>query len=205
MSAIRPPVLPIDPDTDPRDGWAFRATCATRRPCARIARSTTHCSAPNRRARTLSRHGAGTIRSRRSNTCGSSARSSSLVLALRWLGSVLTPFLVGAILAYLGTPAVDRAREARRAAVARDAVRHPVHRAAPRSAVPGADPARAKRGLLDHAARARPLRAVQRSRRAVPRRTSSASPSRSTSIRSARSSRTTRRKRATCRRACCRA
>lgn len=32
-----------------------------------------------------------------------------LVLALRWLGSVLTPFLIGAILAYLGTPAVDRA------------------------------------------------------------------------------------------------
>ena len=32
-----------------------------------------------------------------------------LVLALRWLGSVLTPFLIGAILAYLGTPAVNRA------------------------------------------------------------------------------------------------
>jgi predicted PurR-regulated permease PerM len=30
-----------------------------------------------------------------------------LVLALRWLGPVLTPFLVGAILAYLGTPLVD--------------------------------------------------------------------------------------------------
>ena len=29
--------------------------------------------------------------------------------ALRWLGSVLTPFLVGAILAYLGTPVVHRA------------------------------------------------------------------------------------------------
>jgi predicted PurR-regulated permease PerM len=32
-------------------------------------------------------------------------------LALRWLGSVLTPFLVGAILAYLGTPAVNRAEK----------------------------------------------------------------------------------------------
>jgi predicted PurR-regulated permease PerM len=32
-----------------------------------------------------------------------------LFLALRLLGSVLTPFLVGAILAYLGTPVVDRA------------------------------------------------------------------------------------------------
>jgi predicted PurR-regulated permease PerM len=32
-----------------------------------------------------------------------------IVLALRWLGSVLTPFLIGAILAYLGTPAVNRA------------------------------------------------------------------------------------------------
>jgi predicted PurR-regulated permease PerM len=31
-----------------------------------------------------------------------------LVLGLRWLGPVLTPFLVGAILAYLGTPLVDR-------------------------------------------------------------------------------------------------
>ncbi len=32
-----------------------------------------------------------------------------LILALHWLGSVLTPFLFGAILAYLGTPVVDRA------------------------------------------------------------------------------------------------
>ncbi|MBS0320552.1 MAG: AI-2E family transporter [Proteobacteria bacterium] len=30
-----------------------------------------------------------------------------LFLALRWLGPILTPFLVGAILAYLGTPLVD--------------------------------------------------------------------------------------------------
>ncbi len=30
--------------------------------------------------------------------------------ALRWLGTVLTPFLVGAILAYLGTPLVDAAK-----------------------------------------------------------------------------------------------
>ena len=30
-----------------------------------------------------------------------------LVLALHWLGPVLTPFLIGAILAYLGTPMVD--------------------------------------------------------------------------------------------------
>jgi predicted PurR-regulated permease PerM len=32
-----------------------------------------------------------------------------LVLALHWLGSVLTPFLIGAIFAYLGTPVVNRA------------------------------------------------------------------------------------------------
>ena len=32
-----------------------------------------------------------------------------LLLLLHWLGPVLTPFLVGAILAYLGTPLVDRA------------------------------------------------------------------------------------------------
>ncbi|HKU85916.1 MAG TPA: AI-2E family transporter [Casimicrobiaceae bacterium] len=31
-----------------------------------------------------------------------------LVLALHWLGPVLTPFLIGAIFAYLGTPVVDR-------------------------------------------------------------------------------------------------
>ena len=31
-----------------------------------------------------------------------------VVLALHWLGPVLTPFLIGAILAYLGTPIVDR-------------------------------------------------------------------------------------------------
>src|ERR1700682_4886600 len=33
--------------------------------------------------------------------------------ALRWLGTVLTPFLVGAILAYLGTPLVDAAQRRR--------------------------------------------------------------------------------------------
>jgi predicted PurR-regulated permease PerM len=33
-----------------------------------------------------------------------------LLAALHWLGQVLTPFLIGAILAYLGTPAVDRAQ-----------------------------------------------------------------------------------------------
>lgn len=33
----------------------------------------------------------------------------ALLAALHWLGPVLTPFLIGAILAYLGTPAVDRA------------------------------------------------------------------------------------------------
>ena len=31
-----------------------------------------------------------------------------VVFALRWLGSALTPFLIGAILAYLGTPVVNR-------------------------------------------------------------------------------------------------
>src|SRR5690242_19884765 len=32
-----------------------------------------------------------------------------IVAMLHWLGAVLTPFLVGTILAYLGTPVVDRA------------------------------------------------------------------------------------------------
>ncbi|MEP7276440.1 MAG: AI-2E family transporter [Betaproteobacteria bacterium] len=34
-----------------------------------------------------------------------------VVAALHWLGPVLTPFLIGAILAYLGTPLVDRAQK----------------------------------------------------------------------------------------------
>ena len=34
-----------------------------------------------------------------------------VIAALEWLGPVLTPFLVGAILAYLGTPLVDRAQK----------------------------------------------------------------------------------------------
>jgi predicted PurR-regulated permease PerM len=34
-----------------------------------------------------------------------------VIAALHWLGPVLTPFLVGAILAYLGTPLVDRAEK----------------------------------------------------------------------------------------------
>ena len=41
-----------------------------------------------------------------------------LFLGLRYLGPVLTPFLIGAILAYLGTPLVDWARGARRARAA---------------------------------------------------------------------------------------
>ena len=35
------------------------------------------------------------------------------VLALHWLGPVLTPFLIGAIFAYLGTPVVDRLEKRR--------------------------------------------------------------------------------------------
>ena len=41
-------------------------------------------------------------------------------LALRWLGPVLTPFLIGAILAYLGTPLVDRGGAPRHSARAGD-------------------------------------------------------------------------------------
>jgi predicted PurR-regulated permease PerM len=36
-----------------------------------------------------------------------------LVLALHWLGPVLTPFLIGAIFAYLGSPVVDRLEKRR--------------------------------------------------------------------------------------------
>src|SRR5207237_7185494 len=36
-----------------------------------------------------------------------------VIACLEWLGPVLTPFLVGTILAYLGTPIVDRAKARR--------------------------------------------------------------------------------------------
>jgi predicted PurR-regulated permease PerM len=41
---------------------------------------------------------------------GAVAAAAVFALALYWLGPVLTPFLIGAILAYLGTPLVDRAQ-----------------------------------------------------------------------------------------------
>ena len=135
----------------------------------------------------------------RSITCGSSARRSFSFLALHWLGSVLTPFLVGAILAYLGTPVVDRA-EARGVprtwstllvilfigvlVAALFLVLIPLVQVE----VMSVDAPRARLS-----SRSSPIA----SRRSC--RTSSASRSRSTSNRSAHSSPRTRRKRATCR------
>jgi predicted PurR-regulated permease PerM len=80
----RPPVPPIDPDLDRIDGEGVDAAgpgSARRR----------HPLAP--------RHYLWVV-------------GAALVIyfALHWLGSVLTPFLIGAILAYLGTPVVDRAQ-----------------------------------------------------------------------------------------------
>jgi predicted PurR-regulated permease PerM len=80
----RPPVPPIDPDLDRIDGEGVDAAgpgSARRR----------HPLAP--------RHYLWVV-------------GAALVIyfALHWLGSVLTPCLIGAILAYLGTPVVDRAQ-----------------------------------------------------------------------------------------------
>ena len=58
-------------------------------------------------------------RSRRATTLWIAGAAIVIVLALHWLGPVLTPFLIGAILAYLGTPLVDCAAAARHLARAR--------------------------------------------------------------------------------------
>jgi predicted PurR-regulated permease PerM len=91
MSAIRPPASPIDPDTDAVE----RAEAARVRSEAPIVERETlpprrHPLAPKQYLWIV-----GTL--------------VVVFLALRWLGPVLTPFLVGAILAYLGTPLVARA------------------------------------------------------------------------------------------------
>jgi sulfite exporter TauE/SafE len=105
MSVLRPPALPIDPDTDavdmregaPRPGAIpvhevgtvrdSEAVEARREPIAHVRR---HPLAPKQYLWIV---GALLV----------------LCLALAWLGPVLTPFLIGAILAYLGTPLVTRA------------------------------------------------------------------------------------------------
>jgi predicted PurR-regulated permease PerM len=93
MSAVRPPVTPIEPDTDVSDP---RARAPASAPFPETAPRETVL--PPRRHPLQPKHYLWIV--------------GALVvvgLALTWLGPVLTPFLVGAILAYLGTPIVARA------------------------------------------------------------------------------------------------
>jgi predicted PurR-regulated permease PerM len=111
MSAVRPPVSPAELDTDPIEGIGSDAI-ATSVETASAERAHREASVeaaveaagaeapamPRRRHPIALKHylwivGAALV----------------VVLALHWLGSVLTPFLIGAILAYLGRPAVNRA------------------------------------------------------------------------------------------------
>lgn len=111
MSTLRPPASPIDPDADPIEGAGSARGSrddARSRLDERIGDTSPPLQTPA--GETLVVHprrhplapkqylwivGAGVV----------------IVLALRWLGSVLTPFLIGAILAYLGRPAVNRAEK----------------------------------------------------------------------------------------------
>lgn len=83
MNASRPVVPPVDPELDSIEGESLRATHV------RVKRR--HPLAP--------KHYLWIV-----------AAALVLFFMLRWLGSVLTPFLIGAILAYLGTPIVNRAQ-----------------------------------------------------------------------------------------------
>ena len=110
MSAVRPPMAPIEPDTDVSDASARAA--GTNAPHAdpldlsgesQIASATMHVageerSAYPRRHPLQPKHYLWIV-----------ATLVVIGLALTWLGPVLTPFLVGAILAYLGKPLVARA------------------------------------------------------------------------------------------------
>jgi predicted PurR-regulated permease PerM len=110
MSAVRPPMAPIEPDTDVSDASARAAD--TNAPHAdpldlsgerEIASATMHVageerSAYPRRHPLQPKHYLWIV-----------AALVVIGLALTWLGPVLTPFLVGAILAYLGKPLVARA------------------------------------------------------------------------------------------------
>ena len=81
MNALPPQSPPIDPALDPIEGEAI----ASAAPPARRR----HPLAPKHYLWVV---GAALV----------------IVFALRWLGSALTPFLIGAALAYLGTPVVNR-------------------------------------------------------------------------------------------------
>jgi len=106
MSAVRPPVTPIESDADVSDTRVRAGAMSDQRPASaeRERVESAYESAPNEAVSPPRRHplqpkhylwivGALVV----------------IGLALTWLGPVLTPFLVGAILAYLGKPIVARA------------------------------------------------------------------------------------------------
>jgi predicted PurR-regulated permease PerM len=110
MSALHPPASPIDPDTDPIES---AGNARAPRDDASTRAETVIDDAPPRRGapdnETVVTH------PRRHPLAAKqylwiAGFCVVVFLALRWLGSVLTPFLIGAILAYLGTPAVARAQ-----------------------------------------------------------------------------------------------
>ncbi len=108
MSAIRPPASPFDPDgdpiegagvtRDPRDDASIRVGGPLGDGTPRAATGGSEAPAPHRRHPIALKHYLWIV-----------GAAAVVFLALRWLGSVLTPFLIGAILAYLGTPIVNRA------------------------------------------------------------------------------------------------
>jgi predicted PurR-regulated permease PerM len=109
MSRLRPPASPVDPDSDPVEGAAVargsRDDAPTRRD-ERIDDAPPHAEAPAGESVVVHPRRHPLAPKQYLWIVGACV---VIVLALRWLGSVLTPFLIGAILAYLGTPAVNRA------------------------------------------------------------------------------------------------
>jgi predicted PurR-regulated permease PerM len=109
MSRLRPPASPVDPDSDPVEGTAVargsRDDAPTRRD-ERIDDASPHAEAPAGESVVVHPRRHPLAPKQYLWIVGACV---VIVLALRWLGSVLTPFLIGAILAYLGTPAVNRA------------------------------------------------------------------------------------------------
>jgi predicted PurR-regulated permease PerM len=109
MSRLRPPASPVDPDSDPVEGVAVargsRDDAPTRRD-ERIDDASPHAEAPAGESVVVHPRRHPLAPKQYLWIVGACV---VIVLALRWLGSVLTPFLIGAILAYLGTPAVNRA------------------------------------------------------------------------------------------------
>lgn len=111
MSTLRPPAPPIDPDTDPIAGvGSARDPRAAEHVHGRTAIDDGVPASEPPPVETI------VVRPRRHPLAPKQylwivGAVIVVVLALHLLGSVLTPFLIGAILAYLGTPAVNRAEK----------------------------------------------------------------------------------------------